>query len=287
MRLGLFAINYNTCADPASAVRVARAAEAAGFESVWTGEHLVLPSPRTKASPLPPEAPMLDTVVAATWIAAHTSTIRIGTGIIVLPLRHPVVLAKELASVDVVSEGRLIVGVGAGYLEEEFAAVGVPLSERGTRMDEYVAAMRALWAMEQPSFSGRHVTFDRVDAHPRPRQQPSPPIVFGGGSPAAFRRAVTTGHGWYGFGLDIDRARAGLEALRLAEQRYERPDELGKVATYVTPAGDQSQDMIRRYEDLGIDCVIVLPAERSRDDRHRPVMVDDILRTIDTLADSR
>src|SRR5688572_12400893 len=126
MKIGLFAINYGTCGDPSSAVRVARAAEAAGFESVWTGEHVVLPDPMLASFPLAPEVPMLDTVVALTWIAAHTSRLRIARGIIVLPQRNPLLLAKELASVDVASGGRLIVGVGAGWLEAEFKALGVP-----------------------------------------------------------------------------------------------------------------------------------------------------------------
>src|SRR6266702_4001839 len=107
VKIGLFAINYGTCGDPVSAVRVAQAAEAAGFESVWTGEHIVLPDPMLSSFPLAPETPMLDTTVALTWVAAHTRHLRIASGIIILPQRNPVLLAKELASVDVVSGGRL------------------------------------------------------------------------------------------------------------------------------------------------------------------------------------
>src|SRR5437870_10095512 len=111
MKFGLFAINMGPCSDPVSAVRVARAAEAAGFESVWTGEHIVLPDPKLPSFPLAPETPMLDTVVTLAWIAAHTKRLRIASGIIILPQRNPLLLAKELASVDVVSGGRLIIGV--------------------------------------------------------------------------------------------------------------------------------------------------------------------------------
>src|SRR6266702_1526462 len=113
VKIGLFAINYGTCGDPVSAVRVAQAAEAAGFESVWTGEHIVLPDPMLSSFPLAPDTPMLDTIVALTWIAAHTKRVRIASGIIALPLRNPLVRAKELASVDFVSGGCLIIGVGA------------------------------------------------------------------------------------------------------------------------------------------------------------------------------
>src|SRR5262249_31040444 len=125
MKIGLFAINYGTCADPDAAVRVARHAEAAGFESVWTGEDIVLPDPPPTGFSMPPTLPFLDTVVALTLIAAHTTTIRVATGIIVLPLRSPAVLAKELASIDVISGGRLIAGFAAGYIPAEFDASGV------------------------------------------------------------------------------------------------------------------------------------------------------------------
>ena len=173
MRLGLFAINYNTCADPESCVRVARAAEEAGFDSVWTAEHFVLPSGPAELRRLRSTTPMVDTIAAAAWIAAHTSSIRIGTGILILPLHHPVILAKQLASVDVLSNGRLNVGIAVGYIPAEFATIGVPLAERGARMDEYLAAMHALWTMDEPTFEGRFVSFNGVDAHPdRSRSRP-------------------------------------------------------------------------------------------------------------------
>lgn len=165
MKIGLFAINYGTCGDPASAVRVAQAAEAAEFESVWTGEHIVLPDPMLASFPLAPETSMLDTVVALTWIAAHTKRLRIASGIIVLPLRNPALLAKELASVDVVSGGRLIIGVGAGWLEPEFNALGVPMERRGEKMDDALRAMRALWTRERPAHDGPAASFSDVAVH--------------------------------------------------------------------------------------------------------------------------
>src|SRR6201987_6252894 len=131
MKIGLFAINFGTCGNPASAIRVARAAEAAGFESVWTGEHIGLPDPAIPAFPLATETPMLDTTVALSWIAAHTKRLRLASGIILVPLRNPAVLAKELASLDVVSGGRLIIGVGAGWVGPGFQAPGGPLELRG------------------------------------------------------------------------------------------------------------------------------------------------------------
>src|SRR5436190_5169445 len=207
MKIGLFAINYGTCGDPASAVRVAQAAEAAGFESIWSGEHIVLPDPMLSSFPLAPDTPMLDTTVALTWIAAHTKRVRIASGIIVLPLRNPLLLAKELASVDVISGGRLIIGVGAGWLEPEFKALGVPMERRGEKIDDALRAMRALWTMERPEHHGSSASFSGVAAYPRPLQRPMPPIVIGGASPAALRRAVTMGNGWYGFSLTVEQTK--------------------------------------------------------------------------------
>ena len=126
MKFGLFGINFGPCANPQTAAKLARAAEAGGFESLWTGEHVVLPDPRVPPSPLPPQTPMLDPAVALAFVAAATTRIRLATGIIILPQRNPVVLAKELASVDVLSAGRLLFGVGAGSLE--------PVEQRADRI---------------------------------------------------------------------------------------------------------------------------------------------------------
>src|ERR1700688_2836514 len=144
MKFGLFGINMGPCANPSTAAAAARAAEAAGFESVWTGEHIVLPDPQGAPSPVPADAPFIDTAVALAFIAAHTETIRVGTGIIILPQRNPLVLAKELASLDVLSNGRLIFGIGIGYLKPEFEAIGAPFDHKGPRTEEYLKAMLAL-----------------------------------------------------------------------------------------------------------------------------------------------
>lgn len=285
VRIGLFAINYGSCADPEAAVRVARHAEAAGLESVWTGEHLVLPDPAPPGFSMPPTLPLLDTMVALTLVAAHTTVIKVASGIIELPLRNPVVLAKELASVDVVSNGRLIAGVAAGYVPAEFAAVGVPLAERGARMDEFIGALRALWSMESPRYHGEFVSFAGIDAHPRPRQRPSPPIVIGGEAPAALRRAVLMAEGWYGFYLNLEETRELTAALRALAGEHERPAELGRLEITVTPAGPVDKAMCERYAELGVDRLVLLPRpDAGPRERHVPVPVDDILRLIDDAA---
>ena len=285
MKIGLFAINYGTCGDPVAAVQVAQAAEAGGFESVWTGEHIVLPDPALPSFPLAPETPMLDTTVALTWVAACTERLRIASGIIVLPLRNPLLLAKELASVDVVSRGRLIIGLGAGWMEPEFKALGVPMQERGEKMDDALRAMRALWTMEHPEHHGPSASFRGVASYPRPIQTPTPPIVIGGESPAALRRAVTMGNGWYGFGLNVEQTKKHVEDLRRTADRHDRPTELGELEITVTPVGNFDKRSVEAYAAVGVHRLVVLPNPKaSHAQRHAPVPLDEILRNIETVS---
>lgn len=287
VKLGLFAINYGTCADPDVAVEVARHAEACGLESVWSGEHIVLPDPRPPGLPFPPTLSLLDTVVALTLIAAHTRTLKIGSGIIIAPLRNPVLLAKELASLDVVSAGRLIVGLGAGYIGAEFESAGVPRAQRNARTDETIGALRALWTMARPSYQGHYAKFDGINAYPRPVQQPAPPIVVGGHGPRAFTRAVTLADGWYGFGLDLDETRDCLAQILAISQIHERPAHLGRLQVTVTPVGPLDRAAIEQYIELGVDRLVVLPQpDRDSVDKHQPVPRDQILRNIDSLTET-
>ena len=151
LAFGLFSMTSGPCSFPETAARVARAAEAAGFESLWAGEHVVLPDPQAPPSPMAPLDRIVDPVVALAFLAAHTTRVRLGTGIIILPQRNPLVLAKQLATLDVLSNGRLIFGVGVGYLEPEFRALGVPFADRGRGTDDYLAAMRAIWTEDTPT----------------------------------------------------------------------------------------------------------------------------------------
>ncbi len=264
MQFGLFNMNNNACSFPATLTAVSRAAEAAGFDSLWTGEHVVLPDPQVPPSPVPPQGRMLDGGIALTYMAAVTSTIKLGTGIIILPQRNPLVLAKELASLDVLSDGRLLFGVGVGYLEPEFRALGISMEDRGGRTIEYIEAMRAIWSQDKPAYDGRYVSFSGVDAHPRPVQQPSPPVIMGGHTAAAFRRSITHGNGWYGFALDVDRAEACVQGLRAAAERYERPAELGELEISVTPAGRLDREAIERFAGLGVHRLVLIPKARER-----------------------
>jgi probable F420-dependent oxidoreductase len=260
MKIGLYGINIGACVEPAAAILVAGAAEDAGFDSVWTAEHVVLPDPQVPPSPAPPELPFLDPAVALAHVAGHTQTLLLATGIIILPQRNPLVLAKELATLDVLSEGRLIFGLGAGYLEPEFEALGIPFADRGPRTDEYTEAILALWTQEKPSYEGRFVSFRGVRAEPRPVQKPHPPLIIGGHSLAACRRAVSRGNGWYGFNLDIEGTKECLARIAQARDEVARPESLRDLEISVTPPpAPPSRDLLREYEDLGVHRLILLP----------------------------
>jgi probable F420-dependent oxidoreductase len=263
MKFGVYGINVGPCSDPEIAARVAQAAEESGFDSVWTGEHVVLPDPQVPPSPVPPGFPMLDPAVALGFVAAHTRNLRLGTGIIILPQRNPLVLAKALASLDVLSKGRLVFGIGVGYLKPEFDALGVPFDHKGERTDEYLEAILAIWTQEKPEYQGRFVDFKGIDARPRPLQKPHPPVVVGGQSPGAFRRAVRRANGWYGFMLDLKNTARFLQSLRDAGRREERPEALGELEISITPPMPLDRDTVRRYADLGVHRLIPLPLVRS------------------------
>lgn len=258
MKFGLFAVNMYACSYPETAIQVAQLAEEAGFESLWAGEHVVLPDPQTPPSPMAPRDRILDPVIALTYLAAHTSRVRLGTGIIILPQRNPLVLAKELASLDALSGGRLICGIGVGYLEPEFRALGIPFADRGARTDDYLAAMRAIWTQPNPAYHGRFVSFEGVQAHP----QRDIPVVIGGESPPAYRRAVERATGWYGFNLDPNSTAHALAAIRQAIQHSARPPELGDLEISVTPAEPLTLEGVKRFADLGVHRLIVMPLHR-------------------------
>jgi probable F420-dependent oxidoreductase len=204
MQFGIAFANIGPCADPGPAVDFARAAEAAGFESLFTVEHVVVPAgyastyPYDKSGrmPGPEDSPMPDPLIWLSFLASATTTIRLGTGVLILPERNPVVLAKELATLDHLSGGRALLGIGVGWLEEEFAAIGVPFAERGRRTDEAVAALRALWSEPQASYDGEFFSFRDCILRPQPVGG-TIPVLVGGHTEVAARRAGRLGDGFF------------------------------------------------------------------------------------------
>jgi probable F420-dependent oxidoreductase len=239
-------------------VSLVHLAEELGYESIWAGEHVVLPSPRIEPSPREPTDPLLDPLIHLTFVAGISERMLLATGVIVLPQRNPLVLAKQVASLDVLSRGRLLLGVGAGYLEPEMTAIGVPMHRRGTRTDDYLAAMRALWSAPGPiEYHGPFVDFAGIDAYPRPAQPGGPRILIGGTSRAAFRRTVEQGHGWYGFSLTAPELERHLAGLRSMANEVRRPDELGELEISVTPRDRLDARSLEAFAAAGVQRLVV------------------------------
>ena len=206
MKFGLRYANLGRHVDGPAAVELAQAAEAAGFDSIWTVEHVVVPDGYQSRYPYAPSGrmgsgledfPIPDPLIWLAYVASATRTLKLGTAILILPQRNPVITAKAVASLDhMAGGGRVLLGIGVGWLAEEFATLGVPFDDRGARTDEYVAAMRALWSQECSSFRGRFVSFDRVYCRPLPPERKIP-IIVGGDTVLAARRAGRLGDGYF------------------------------------------------------------------------------------------
>jgi probable F420-dependent oxidoreductase len=231
MKLGVLPVlRGRGTADPAAMTAFVRTLEDLGCESVWAVEHVVVPSAYASRYPydpsgrmnLGPEDDVPDPLHWLTFAAAVTSRIRLGVAMLILPEHNPVHLAKRLSTLDVLSGGRLLAGVGVGWLREEYDAVGVPFDDRGRRADEYLGAMRALWTSFPAGFKGRYVQFEDVHCTPRPTRPDGVPIVVGGSSRAAVRRAARFGAGFYPLGVD----HSGLADL--IEQLHEECHALGR-----------------------------------------------------------
>ena len=265
MKFGLaFASSVGT--DSQSALEICRRAEAAGFDSVWGGEHVIRPDriessyPYTADGEMPGDAEtsIPDPLIWLAYVGAVAPSLRLGTCILIVPQRNPVVLAKELATLDVLTDGRVELGLGVGWLREEFDALGIPWERRGARNDEYVAAMRALWAGPHAEYHGDFVDFDPVTCSPRPVNG-SIPIMVGGDTPVAIRRAARMADSYFPGTTDPEKL-AGLiqDVRRAAEQENRDPDTIAIHAIF----GPQMADPLAGAEQLaklGVERVM-LPA---------------------------
>jgi probable F420-dependent oxidoreductase len=257
LKFALHGMGSGACVDPTTMARIARRGEEVGFESLWVGEHVVLPAPRVAPSPMEPDDPILDPAIALTFIAANTTRVKLGTGIIIMPQRNPLVLAKELASVDVLSNGRLIFGIGVGYLEPEFAAVGAPFADKGARTDDYLAAMRAIWSDRTVEHRGEFSSFGGVRARPLPVQRPHPPIVVGGRSRGAYRRSVEQAHGWYGWGMNPRETAEAIADIQRIVETTVRPPGLGPLEISMTPPMRIDRGLAEEYAAVGVHRLIL------------------------------
>lgn len=232
MRFGIHLANSGPHAAPDRFARLAARAEELGFASVWVSDHIVIPTEFASVYPYGPPGTFslatsgnyFEPLVTLAWVAGATRRVRLGISVLVVPLRNPVVAAKQLATLDALSGGRLIVGIGVGWLEEEFEAVGNHhFRERGPLTDEWVRLYRALWSGEPTAFQGRFYQLRPVVARPRPVQQPGPPIWVGGHGPRALRRTLELGDAWHAIRVSVDEFQRGAERLRTLAAERGRP----------------------------------------------------------------
>jgi probable F420-dependent oxidoreductase len=265
MRIGIHLPHIGRKAGPEAIRRAAIQAEELGFADAWSSEHIIVP----KGAPYPPSAIFYDPVLTLTWAAAFTRRIGLGTSVLVLPMRHPLPLAKELATLQNLSEGRLILGAGVGWMEAEFAALGVPFRERGRRMDEGIAMMRAVWGEDPVSFPARHIAAVIEDMRMLPQPVKPIPIWIGGSSHAALARAVRLADGWHGSRLSPEQAVPVVRRLR-----EQRPGADFVISVRYGWDGKDDGELGARLADYaaaGIEHVLVEPAERTLEDWLRAV----------------
>jgi probable F420-dependent oxidoreductase len=270
VQIGLFAALANPVATPDYVRALGVAAEARGFSSLWVAEHVVLfddyasryPYAEDGRIPVGGDVGILDPFGALAFLAACTSTVRLATGICLVPQRNPVYTAKEVATLDWLSGGRVDFGVGVGWLREEFDAVHVPFAQRGDRCREYLEVMRRLWEDDVSEHHGAMYDLPACRQYPKPLQTPHPPILFGGESDAALQRVADIGDGWYPFDLDPDGLRDGVADLdrRLAANGRSRDDVRVVVCPYRRPV---DLDLVRGYAAAGADEVVLVVGGRD------------------------
>jgi probable F420-dependent oxidoreductase len=256
MKLGIHLPHIGRKAGPGSISRVAIEAEQLGFDDVWVSEHIIVP----KDSGYPPSPNFWDPVLTLTWAAAVTKRVRLGTSVLVLPLRHPLPLAKELATLQNLSGGRLILGAGVGWLEAEFDALGVPFKERGRRMDEGIAMMRAVWSQDPVTFDSKWIPAKIENMRAQPQPIAPIPIWIGGSSDAAIKRALRL-DGWHGSRVSPEAAAGVVKRFRA-----ERPNEDFTISIRVSCNAQNvggMRDALSAYRDAGIQHVMAAPEDRE------------------------
>ena len=277
--LPLFAVK------PVDFPAVAQAAETAGFESIWIPEHLVFPSEmpatypysETGQPPVFPGSPLYDPWVSLAFVAGTTQRIRLGTQVYILPLRHPLVTARAVTTLDVLSRGRAILGIGVGWMEEEFAFVGEDFATRGARTDEIIEILHQLWSEKEIHYRGKHYDLGPLRFEPKPAQAPHPPIEVGGTSSAALRRAARLGDGWQAIG-DLDVDSIDVSVKRIAKLRAEA-GRTGNFEVTTPSALGATLDAVHRYEEVGVTRLSLGPAFR------RGMTLDDVIDFVNRTGD--
>ncbi len=262
MKIGLIPVNVGVQSIE-KMLALAELAEERGVDSLWTFEHVVVPEDYQSKYPyspdgkmgVAPETNLIDPLIALTAIAARTSRIRLATGVNILPQVNPLLLAKQAASLDFVSGGRFMLGVGIGWLREEFDAMGVPFERRGARFDEYVQAMRRVWSGEVVEHDGEFVHWSGFKSYPRPAQDPFP-VIIGGSKGKAFERIARYGDGWYAPTASLAQITPLMERLQRACAEVDRDPKTVEVSAMWIPAVE-GVEAVARYAELGVDRLVV------------------------------
>lgn len=261
MKLGLIPVNIGIT-DPAIMIGMAQQIEALGYESVWTFEHVIVPVdyeskyPYNKSGNMgaAPESPFIDPLIALTAIATHTKTLRLGTGVNILSQTNPLLFAKQVASLDTLSAGRLMLGVGIGWLQEEFVAMGVPFEKRGARFDDYVAAMRKVWSGAVVEHQSEFLNWTNFKSYPTPVQSPLP-IIMGGNKGKIYERVARDGQGWFVPGSDTAEIKGMLTKLKETCDSVGR--DFSEIEITVMWPGMGGADALGALDDLGVHRAVV------------------------------
>lgn len=262
MKAGIIFANSGAFSRPELFAQLARDAEDLGFESIWTVEHVVIPQPHmpypgSKDGQMPggDEVPIPDPLIPLAYAAAITSKIKLATGIVILPQRHPLYLAKQLATIDQLSRGRMLLGIGSGWMKEEFDSVEIDFHARGARTDESIQALRALWTENPTTYHGKHFHFHDVKSLPKPVQSGGVPIHVGGHSPAAARRAGRFGDGFFPTIVDPGKLKEVFGLMREAAKAAGRNPDAIELTSMAAP----KVDAVKAAQDVGVTRVAFGP----------------------------
>jgi len=267
MKFGIHLPQFGRAAGPDSITEAAQHAESLGYDDIWVSDHLAIPA----RAPYPPTAYIHEPFVTLTWAAAATKRVGLGMSVLVVPMRHPLELAKMFGSLDIMSGGRLIIGAGVGWLEEEFDALGVPFRERGKRTDDTIRIMRACWTEDPVTLDGGSVRAKFREMRALPRPDRPVPIWIGGMSDPAINRAIKTGDGWHGSRQTPEEIAPFISRLRAA-----RPEDSFTISTRLSWDGleddnDEMRRQVAAFRELGVQHLMFQPRQRYASDWHRSV----------------
>lgn len=277
MKIGIVPINVGGPSTAENMIDIVQHAEAAGIESVWTFEHVVVPVDYESKYPydrsgkmgIAPEAWFIDPLIALSHVAASTKTIRLGTGVNIFPQANPMLFAKQVASLDVLSGGRLTLGLGIGWLAEEYQAMGTPFERRGARFDDYLEAVKKVWSGEVVEHESEFLSWHGFKSYPTPAQKPHPPILMGGTTNKTLRRVVNGAQGWYAPSDSSQLLGEKLGELKEMAAQAGRPFDSIDITTSWRIR--TRPDALPEFEDLGINRVVVLLGATGESDPKKAI----------------